>query len=51
MQTGRLIGAGATAEIYTYGDGCILKLCRKSMPEAMALQEFTASTAVTGSGK
>ncbi|MDR0963622.1 MAG: phosphotransferase [Clostridium sp.] len=39
-QIGKMIGQGNTAEIYEYGDNCILKLYRSAMPEQTCSDEF-----------
>ena len=37
---GEMIGQGNTAEIYNYGEDCILKLYRTAMPEHVCRDEF-----------
>ena len=38
---GEMIGQGNTAEIYDYGEDCILKLYRSAMPEHVCRDEFS----------
>ncbi|MDR1001668.1 MAG: phosphotransferase [Oscillospiraceae bacterium] len=37
---GKMIGQGNTAEIYEYGEDCVLKLYRSAMPEQLCHDEF-----------
>jgi serine/threonine protein kinase len=50
METGALIGRGATAEIYRLDGGGVLKLFRSYIPPALSEREYSSTRIVAGCG-
>lgn len=50
MEKSKLIGHGRTAEIYSWGDGYILKLYQAWMPPRFVQDEFTVTRAAKTAG-
>ena len=50
MKKGRLLAQGRTAEIFEWGDECIIKLAREPGPAAYLKREFEVTKAVADTG-
>jgi len=50
LKKGSLIGKGRTAEVYAWGEGCILKLYQSWMPGSAVEKEYHATQAAQAAG-
>jgi aminoglycoside phosphotransferase (APT) family kinase protein len=50
LKKGPLLGRGRTADVYAWGDGCVLKLYRSWMPRARVEKEYLATQAAQAAG-